>query len=287
MVRGPLLLPAVVEVSGVEAAGGCLLRRAPRRVFNSRSHVPVPRPSATVCPSTGRHGETGAWILGWWRCCGGSIGFPSTQLLYCPRNPSLFRLMPIRPSGAKLLRGRFFLLWRRGRSSCPPPPLSSREFYSRVFVVMKASGSWRPVIDLSTLNLCVLKSPSKMETLQSGLSVKRGDWMVSLDLQDAYLQVPVHPDRRKFLRFMACGRVFQLKALCFGLSTAPQVFLRVMAPVSAFLHQSGIWICRYLNDWLIQASSRELVLQALDSVLRLCLDLGIVINRDKSNLVPF
>ena len=32
-------------------------------------------------------------------------------------------------------------------------PLPSPGFYSRVFVVMKASGSWRPVIDLSTLNL--------------------------------------------------------------------------------------------------------------------------------------
>ena len=34
---------------------------------------------------------------------------------------------------------------------------------------MKASGSWRPAIDLSTLNLRVLKSRFKMETLQSVL----------------------------------------------------------------------------------------------------------------------
>ena len=43
-------------------------------------------------------------------------------------------------------------------------PLPSPGFYSRLFVVMKASGSWRPVIDLSTLNLLVLKSLFKMET---------------------------------------------------------------------------------------------------------------------------
>ena len=129
-----------------------------------------------------------------------------------------------------------------------PPP----EFYSRMFLVMKASGSWRPIIDLSTLNLLVLKAPFKMEILQSVLlSVRRGDWMVSLDLRDAYLQVPVHPDSRKFLRFMAFGRVFQFKGLYFCLSTAPQVFTRVMALVSAFLHQSGIRIRRYLDDCLI------------------------------------
>ena len=31
-------------------------------------------------------------------------------------------------------------------------PLPSLGYYSRLFVVMKASGSWRPVIDLSRLN---------------------------------------------------------------------------------------------------------------------------------------
>ena len=33
---------------------------------------------------------------------------------------------------------------------------------------------------------------------------------------------------------MAFGRVYQFTALCFGLSAAPQVFTRVMAPVSEF-----------------------------------------------------
>ena len=149
-------------------------------------------------------------------------------------------------------------------------PLLSLGYYSRLFVVMKASGSWLPVIDLSLLNLKVLKTPFKMEILQSVLlSVRRGDWMVSIDLKDAYLQVPMHPESRKFLRFVAFGKVYQFKVLCFGLSTAPQVFTRVMAPVSAILHSLGIRLRRYLDDWLIQASSREQVLLALRTVFRL------------------
>ena len=69
-------------------------------------------------------------------------------------------------------------------------------------------------------------------------------------------------------------------------STAPQAFTRVMALVSTFLHCVWIRIRRYLDDWLIQTSSRSLVLQALDTVLWLCQDLGIVVNWEKSNLVP-
>ena len=128
-------------------------------------------------------------------------------------------------------------------------PLPSPGFYSRLFVVWKTSGSWRPVIDLSHLNRFVDVSHFQMETIQSVLlSVRQGDWMASIDLKEAYLQVPVHPASRHLLRFVFRDKVYQFKALCFGLSTAPQVFTKVMAPVSAILHSMGIRMRRYLDD---------------------------------------
>ena len=154
-------------------------------------------------------------------------------------------------------------------------PLPSPGFHSRLFVVWKTSGSWRPVIDLSLLNRFVDVSHFPMETIQSVLlSVRQGDWMASIDLREAYLQVPVHPESRRFLRFVAHGRSYQFRALCFGLSTAPQVFTRVMAPVSAILHSLGIRMRRYLDDWLVQFSSREELLRDLGVVLSLCRELG-------------
>ena len=79
-------------------------------------------------------------------------------------------------------------------------PLPSLGFYSRLFLVWKTSGSWRPVIDLSTLNLFVDVSHFRMETIQSVLlSVRQGDWMASIDLKEAYLQIPVDPESRRFL----------------------------------------------------------------------------------------
>ena len=152
-------------------------------------------------------------------------------------------------------------------------PLPSPGFYSCLFVVWKTSGSWRPVIDLSLLNCFVDVSHFRMETIQAVLlSVRQGNWMASIDLREAYLQVPVHPESRRFLRFVAHGRSYQFRGLCFGLSTAPQVFTRVMAPVSAILHSLGIRMRRYLDDWLVQASSREELLRDLGVVLeKLCI----------------
>ena len=124
-------------------------------------------------------------------------------------------------------------------------------------------------------------------TIQSVLlSVRQGDWMASIDLKEAYLQVPVHPASCHFLHFVFRDQVYQFKALCFGLSTAPQVFTRVMAPVSAILHSLGIRMRRYLDDLLVQSSSQESLLQDLQTVLQLCHEFGIVVNPQKSNLVP-
>ena len=110
-------------------------------------------------------------------------------------------------------------------------------FYSRLFLVEKASGGWRPVIDLSHLNDFVQLTSFKMETVASVLlSVREGDLLASMDLKDAYFQILIHRCSGKLLRFMSEGTVYQFQALCFGLSTAPQVFTRVFAVVSAWAH---------------------------------------------------
>ena len=70
----------------------------------------------------------------------------------------------------------------------PAPPTPG--YYSRLFVTPKVTSGWRLVIDLSRLNGFVDVSHFHMETTQSILqSLRLGDWMVSLDLQNAYLQV--------------------------------------------------------------------------------------------------
>ena len=72
-----------------------------------------------------------------------------------------------------------------------------------------------------------------LETAQSVLqSPHPGDWLVSLDLQ-----VPLHPSSRHYLRFCLGDSVLQFCSLCFGLSTAPQVFMRVMAPISSVMYR--------------------------------------------------
>ena len=173
------------------------------------------------------------------------------------------------------------------RKGAVEPAPQSPGFYSRLFLVQKASGSWHPIIDLLTLNDYITSSHFHMETPRSVLSsIRPGDWMISLDLQDAYLQVPVHHDSRRYLHFVVARKSYQFRVLCFGLTTAPQVFTRIMAPVSAILHRYGVRMLRYLDDWLILASTEIACIQSRDRLLSICTELGIQVNLTKSSLVP-
>ncbi|XP_066944575.1 uncharacterized protein [Macrobrachium rosenbergii] len=63
-------------------------------------------------------------------------------------------------------------------------------FYSRIFLVEKASGGWRSVIDLSPLNRFFRQTRFTMETVRTVLSaIRENDFMQTVNLMDAYFQV--------------------------------------------------------------------------------------------------
>lgn len=65
------------------------------------------------------------------------------------------------------------------------------------------------------------------------------DFLASLDLQEAYLHVPILMAHRRFLRFCFQGEHFQYWALPFGLASEPRVFIKVLVVLLAHLHLQG------------------------------------------------
>ena len=164
---------------------------------------------------------------------------------------------------------------------------SSPGFYGRLFVVPKASGGWRPVLDLSTLNTFLQQKRFRMETAMSiRESMRPGDWAVSLDLKDAYFHLLIHEADRKFLRFSWEGKVYQFRALPFGLAPAPWVFTKITKELCVAVRGHGIRLRVYLDDWLLLASTEALCSDQAQVVLDYCLKLGFVLNAEKSDLVP-
>ena len=117
-------------------------------------------------------------------------------------------------------------------------------------------------------------------------SLRKGQWAASIDLKDAYFQVPIHPGARKFFRVAWEGKVYQFRALPFGLASAPWLFTELVRPLVEWAHRKGITMFAYLDDWLIVADSRTACQAAVQTVLSLARELGFRINVEKSELVP-
>ena len=113
-----------------------------------------------------------------------------------------------------------------------------------------------------------------------------GEWVSLIDLSDAYLHIPIHPNSRKYLRFCRKSQVFQFTSLHFGLATAPQVFTIIVKEVKLMALTRGIRVHQYLDDWLIRAQSQEEAQVNTQTVVDLTQSLRWIINQEKSELKP-
>lgn len=167
-------------------------------------------------------------------------------------------------------------------------PPEKQTFVSPFFAVPKAgSDKIRPIIDLRALNEHLHYEHFKMESLRTVKDlILEDDYLVKLDLKDAYFAVPVHPDHQRFLQFRWQGRIYQFTCLPFGLASAPRVFTKTLHPVLTVLRSLGIRLVAYLDDLLLMARSRTAALQHLATLLHLLLSLGFSVNWKKSHLVP-
>ena len=118
--------------------------------------------------------------------------------------------------------------------------VNSPGFYSRLFLVPKGSGGWRPVIDLSVLNTFLDIPSFKMETPESIRNeLNRGHWATSIDLSDAYFHIPVHPRYSKFLCFKTSRGAYQFTATPFGLATIPLLLTRLGKEIKCLAARIG------------------------------------------------
>ena len=145
----------------------------------------------------------------------------------------------------------------------------------------------RPIIDLSSLNVFVHCPSFTMETPRSILrALQQGQWLTSLDLKDAYFHIGIDPADRRYLRFCHNGTAWQFTVLPFGLSTSPRVFTKILKPVLAYAHLHRVKLHMYIDDWLLNPGTHQEALEQTSWLKSLCRKLGLVLNLEKSDLIP-
>ena len=158
---------------------------------------------------------------------------------------------------------------------------------SNIFLIPKSEQRWRLIIDLSRLTVHIKTPGFHMETPESiRTAMQPGDWVISIDLTDAYLHIPIHKRYRKYLRFTHNQTIWQFKNMPFGLSVAPWLFTMVTTQVKIMAQRQGITMHMHLDDWVIRSQCRPTLVKQTQWLLNLCMTLGLRVNFQKSELTP-
>ena len=138
-------------------------------------------------------------------------------------------------------------------------------YYNTYFLVPQNDGSLKPILNLKYFNLNVCKTSFQMQSIVAVMRPQQ--WMASMELKDAYFDVPVVAVHHQFLRFSWLGMSYQFGILPFSLS-APRVFIRTLAPLVAWLRLLGAQLYTYLDNLLIMGESKEEVAQSVQKTIQ-------------------
>lgn len=174
-------------------------------------------------------------------------------------------------------------------SPCSP---QEKQFISPIFTVPKPNGKHRFILNLKDLNKFILIDHFKMEDYRTALKLLDNEYYMStLDLKDAYFLISIAESDRIWLRFtwnskLFSNQLFEFNVLPFGLCTAPYVFTKLLKPVLHYLRSLGHLSVAYLDDFLCIGNSWLECWNNVQITKQLLVQLGFIINEEKSQLYP-
>ena len=161
------------------------------------------------------------------------------------------------------------------------------DYFSSLFVAPKKDGTYRTILNLKFLNTECRTSHFKMESLKQALHmIKRGVFLASVDIKDAFYSVPIHMEHRKYLKFMWKGQAYRFCAMPNGYLDAMRVFTKLLKPVFSSLRERGYESIIYVDDSLLQGNSEEECFENVSATLHALQELGFIIHPKKSTLIP-
>ena len=208
----------------------------------------------------------------------GMANYASTS----PNTDFIQRLQHFRPSDLQKRNPKPFRNWSYRRIGPFNPMLHFHPLHS-------SQKDWdlRPVIDLRVLNGYVKYQHFKMESLDLVKSlIRRNDYMISIDLNQAFYHVPLASSQKPFFAFDFLGKRYCFRCLPFGLTSSPRIFTKVLRPLIKIIRSKGIRIAVYLDDILLMARSKEEALEHTTSLIQCLQHYGFTINEKKSLLAP-
>lgn len=154
--------------------------------------------------------------------------------------------------------------------------------------LVEQDGTFRVFLDTSAsgLNKCIttpkFKFPRHVEAI---INLQEGDFRMKADLEAGFHQLPVREDEETFLGFF--HRIKQVYCVFtkypFGVSSAPFLFCTLIEVIRYVLKQFlGIDTTAYVDDWLFNDQSEDMLKLTYEIFLSVCDFFGIGVNLTKT-----
>lgn len=156
---------------------------------------------------------------------------------------------------------------------------------SPMALVRKSNGKVRLCMDARRLNEITKKDAYPLPLIEGLLSrLDQTKYISTLDLKDAFWQIPLDSESREKTAFTIPGRpLYQFRVMPFGLCNAPQTLCRLMHKVIPHHLHDRVFV--YLDDLLITTASLEEHLSLLSDISNRLSNAGLTINVEKSRFV--
>lgn len=159
------------------------------------------------------------------------------------------------------------------------PITEATEWCSPMVPVVKPNNRGvRICVDLKRLNQAVVREKFILPTLEDVMAELGGATVFSsLDLASGFWAIPLEEESAKLTTFITPFGRFYFKRLVMGITSAPEIFSRIMSEL--LKNASGVTL--YMDDVLVHGRTREEHDQNLKHVMDLIRKSGLKLNRDK------
>ena len=155
------------------------------------------------------------------------------------------------------------------------------------FLRPKSDGSKRFILNLKLLNFKLKNESFQMEGMTETLRmIKKNSFLISVDLLQAYFHVYVSEQFQNFMIFKYKNVYYKFCVLANGLSTGPKIFVRLSKAITAYLRKKMIDILIYIDDSILCAMTREILIKNRDETIKTFEKCGFTVNYKKSVLEP-
>ena len=158
--------------------------------------------------------------------------------------------------------------------------------------VAKKGDKLRLVIDLRHIKKQVVNTRCKFEGLETAIQyLRKNGYMSIFDLKSGYHHVDVVKSQHTLLGFAYTDfkgkrRFFQYKVLPFGLSTAGQIFTKIIRELIRHWRSSNIQAVVFLDDGLQTNTNNTLAIQHSMQIKGSLISSGFIPHRTKSIWIP-